>query len=107
MQLDDYDNISHSLLTDNIETQEKIKKLTGSVDDLKQYSEELQQKINILYSIIDTREIEIELLEESCIPKVTLTKDQTQSIDSVIDNENHTTNEPKITLENENEVTGF
>ena len=101
MQLDDYDDISHSLLHDNIETKEKIKKLTQSVDDIKEYSNELQQKIDILYSIIDTREIEIELLEEGCIPKEIINEEIQNG------NETNSTNEPKITLENENEVTGF
>ena len=92
-QLDDYDNISNSLLSDNIETKEQMKKLTNSVDDIKEHSKELQEKINILYSIIDAKEIEIELLEDNCM-------ENTQP-------ENNTTDTSTITLENENEVTGF
>ena len=92
-QLDDYDNISNSLLSDNIETKEQMKKLTNSVDDIKEHSKELQEKINILYSIIDAKEIEIELLEDNCM-------ENTQP-------ENNTIDTSTITLENENEVTGF
>ncbi len=91
MQLNNYDNISHSLLTDNTQTQEQIRQLEKSLDDAKEYSKELQQRIEILYSIIDTRELEIELLEESCIPK----------------EQKSTPFKTHTTLENENEVTGF
>jgi len=96
MQLDDYDNISTSLLNDNIETKEEMIRLSNSVNEIKENALKLQEKINTLYSIIDEREIEIELLEENCIEN----KATTETIPTQMDKSN-------ITLENENEVTGF
>jgi len=103
MQLNDYDNISNSLLDDNIETKEQMKKLTNSIDDIKEHSLELQQKINVLYSIIDTKEIEIELLEDNCLKNETLNTKEVL-INTPLEN---LSKDSKITLDNENEVTGF
>ena len=102
MQLNDYDNISNSLLHDNIETKEQMEKLSNSVNDIKEHSLELQQKINILYSIIDAKEIEIEMLEDSCIQT-----DQPLNTQNQTDEITPETHEGQITLKNENKVTGF
>jgi len=102
MQLNDYDNISNSLLHDNIETKEQMEKLSNSVNDIKEHSLELQEKINILYSIIDAKEIEIEMLEDSCIQT-----DQPLNTQNQTDEITPETQEGQITLENENKVTGF
>jgi len=103
MQLNDYDNISNSLLDDNIETKEQMKKLTNSIDDIKEHSLELQQKINVLYSIIDAKEIEIELLEDNCL-QIEALNNKKVLINTPLEN---LSKDSKITLDNENEVTGF
>ena len=104
-QLNDYENISNSLLTDNIQTKEQMKKLSNSLEDIKEHSLELQQKINSLYSIIDAKEIEIELLEDDCIKnEIVCNDEEAVSTDNTSENPQK---DSEITLVNENEVTGF
>jgi len=112
IQLDDYDKISNSLLQENISSNDEIKTLNEKVQDLQSENELLQNKV---YSL------EQQLLEQE--RNITLSKlDDNYSIDNTLDLNNSIEQEindtqtirsdeiniqPKITLDNENKITGF
>lgn len=112
IQLDDYDKISNSLLQENISSNDEIKTLNEKVQDLQNENELLQNKV---YSL------EQQLLEQE--RNITLSKlDDNYSIDNTLDLNNSIEQEindtqtirsdeiniqPKITLDNENKITGF
>jgi len=112
IQLDDYDKISNSLLQENISSNDEIKTLNEKIQDLQNENELLQNKV---YSL------EQQLLEQE--RNITLSKlddnytiDNTLDINTSLDQETNNTQtirsdeiniQPKITLDNENKITGF
>jgi predicted nuclease with TOPRIM domain len=103
LQLDDYDNISNSLLDDNIKANQTIKELKETIQVLKNKNEKLQEDIVFLYNKIDNLNLEIEYLDNLSTQKQLKLLDQNQDDPN---NENIPSTQP-ITLENENTITGF
>lgn len=97
VQLDDYDNISNSLLDDNIKANQTIKDLQETIGNLKKQNEKLQEDIVFLYNKIDNLNLEIESIENEAIREKILIEEEENTLQ---------TSEP-LTLENENTITGF
>jgi len=107
LQLDDYDNISNSLLDDNIKANETIKSLQEEISTLKHINENLQEEIVFLFNKIENLTLEIEYLEHDNLQEKNETLENAP-IDDVLNEAmgiDGTT--PTITLENENNITGF
>lgn len=113
LQLDDYDNISNSLLEDNIKANQTIQELQETIQTLKDQNEKLQEDIVFLYNKVDNLNLEIEYLEHEANQKEATLLNDTNSDDLNILEQNDTieednpSNEEPITLENENTITGF
>lgn len=113
LQLDDYDNISNSLLEDNIKANQTIQELQETIQTLKDQNEKLQEDIVFLYNKVDNLNLEIEYLEHEANQKEAALLNDTNSDDLNILEQNDTieednpSNEEPITLENENTITGF
>jgi hypothetical protein len=112
LQLDDYDNISHSLLEDNIESQKTIENLQQKITTLEEKNSKLHEDIVFLHYKINSLNLEIESLELKNMQQ----QFQDNEIEKIeeelfLDRKDHIIKEEmqqeEFTMDNENSITGF
>lgn len=122
LQLDDYDNISHSLLEDNIESQKTIENLQQKITTLEEKNSKLHEDIVFLHHKINSLNLEIESLElknmQQQFQDNEIEKIEQELFLDTIEQQNKQTQTTKdhilqkqtketFTMDNENSITGF